>query len=101
MQNKNKTTPIGQMRIWHIPQVGASVPTFYVPVASVQEASKLLDVIWDYDNFQYENKIKPDYCNASGLQVYGANFEWEEWYGEVDGEMYDEIDEYINFLREA
>ena len=100
MQNKNKTPQKSQMRIWHIPQVGASVPTFYVPVASVQEASKLLDVIWDYDNFLYENKIKPDYCNASGLQVYDGT-EWEEWYGEVDGEMYDEIDAYINFLREA
>ena len=32
----------GQMKIWHIPQVGSEVPTFYVPVTSVKEASKIL-----------------------------------------------------------
>lgn len=90
----------GQMRIWHIPQIGAEVPTFYVGVETLKEASKLLNVIWDYDNFQHENKIKPDFCNASGLQVYDGK-EWEEWEGEIDGEYFEEIDAYINFLREA
>ena len=67
----------GQLRIWHIPQVPAP-PTFYVSVKDVDEAKKILNVIWDYDNFQYENKIKPDYSNASGLEVY-EDGEWCEW----------------------
>ena len=37
--------------------------------------------MWDYDLFQYENNIKPDYCNASGLEYFDEEEqEWCEWY---------------------
>ncbi len=87
----------GDLRVWWIPQVPGKA--FYVPVSSIAEAQKLLDVLADYDCFQFNNRIKPDYCNAGGLECfkqYGApnppdDFpDWCEWESE-DG---DNIDDY-------
>lgn len=61
---------------------------FTVPVASVAEGAKLLDVLADYDLFQFNNRIKPDYCNAGGLNRWTADCDgegtpgWESWYDE-------------------
>ena len=73
-----------QLRIWWIPQVPGK--SFEVPVASVDEAKKILTVLADYDLFQHENRIKGDYCNAGGLNVYDEDADgegnpgWVEWY---------------------
>jgi hypothetical protein len=64
------------LRVWHIPQV--PMDAFYVPVNSIEEARKVLDVLAYYDLFQFENNIKPDYCNMNGLEVF-ENGEWLEW----------------------
>lgn len=84
----------GDLRVWHIPQVPGK--PFYVPVQSPEEAIKVLDILADYDQFQFQNNIKPDYCNASGLEVFEGG-EWVEWYNE-DGE---DIDEVANLREEA
>lgn len=67
---------------------------FYVPVASIAEAKKLLSVLADYDIFQLKNHIKPDYCNAGGLQVFSEydDDEWVDWEDE-NGCSIDEVDE--------
>lgn len=95
----------GDLRVWWIPQVPGKC--FYVPVSSVEEAAKLLFVLADYDLFQYKNKIKPDYCNAGGLQVWtedawkediGDGLEksdWCDWYDEETGE-----DDPIKYVEE-
>ena len=72
---------VGQLRVWHIPQV--PMKGFNVLVNSVEEAKKILRVLWDYDTFQYDNKIKPDYSNASGLEVFEDD-DWCEYYGDTD-----------------
>jgi hypothetical protein len=63
---------------------------FYVPVESVEEGVKILNVLAQYDLFQFENRIKPDYCNVGGLQRYVAVSDdklcWEDWYDEETGE---------------
>lgn len=86
----------GQLRVWHIPQV--PMKAFYVDVASVEEARKILAVLADYDIFQFENKVKPDYANASGLEIV-EDGEWREWESE-DGdniwEMMQAVDEYVS-----
>lgn len=51
---------------------------------SIEEAKKILEVLANYDLFQYDNNIKPDYANAGGIYVWDE--EDEEW---VD---YDEED---------
>jgi hypothetical protein len=64
------------LRVWHIPQI--PMDPFHVPVNSIEEARKVLDVLANYDLFQFENNIKPDYCNVNGLEVF-ENGEWLEW----------------------
>lgn len=89
------TTPtIGALRVWHIPQVPGK--PFHVPVATPQEAKKILDVLAKYDQFQFEHNIKPDYCNAAGLEVYEADTGegapgWCEWYDE-NGDDIDSVE---------
>lgn len=78
----------GELKVWWIPQVPG--PMFEVPVATLDEAKKLLDVLAKYDLFQFENRIKPDYANAGGLLVF-EDGEWTEWSDDL-GENIDETD---------
>lgn len=66
----------GDLRVWWIPQIPGE--QFHVDVASLAEAKKMLDVLAQYDIFQFENNIKPDYCNAGGLECYRQPGTWEE-----------------------
>lgn len=76
-----------QMRVWWIPQIpGVS---FHVPVKSIDEAKLLLKTLANYDLFQLKNKIKPDYCNAGGLEVL-EDGEWCEWSND-DGDSIDDV----------
>lgn len=87
---------IGALRVWHIPQVPGK--PFHVYVDTPQEAQRLLNVLAWYDLFQYKNRIKPDYCNASGLERYESDNGdgepgWCEWCDEETG---DGIDSWID-----
>jgi len=73
-------------RIWHIPQV--PMKPFRADVESPQEAQKFLNMLADYDVFQLENKVKPDYTNASGLEIY-IDGGWEEWQDESGEDIFD------------
>lgn len=63
-------------RVWHIPQV-PMIP-FYVAVDSPKEAKKILNILANYDIFQFKNNVKPDYSHAAGLEIFNDN-EWLEW----------------------
>lgn len=65
-----------KIRVWWIPQVPGE--RFFVDVASVAEANKMLDVLARYDAFQLEHNIKSDYCNSGGLEEL-VDGEWCEW----------------------
>lgn len=79
---------IGDLRVWWIPQIPGK--QFTVPVDTPAEAAKLIDVLAKYDLFQFENRIKPDYCNMGGLVVCeddgDGGTEWCDWYDEETGE---------------
>lgn len=82
------TTPkIGDLRIWWIPQI--PMEPFYFPVQNVEQAHHDLKLLAEYDKFQFEKNIKPDYSNAGGLEVYvedwdgKGNPEWEDWMDET------------------
>jgi hypothetical protein len=83
----------GDFRVWHIPQVPGK--PFHVDLNHVlredapEEAKRILRLLADYDLFQLENKIKPDYANAQGLEIF-EDGEWIEWDNE-DGEDITEI----------
>lgn len=77
----------GDLRIWWIPQV--PMTPFYVIVNSPSEAKKMLGVLADYDIFQLDYCIKPDFSNAGGLEIF-INGNWEDWYDKETGEDIDE-----------
>jgi len=81
-----------KLKVWWVPQV--PMKSFEVPVASVAEAAKLLDVLADYDAFQFENNVKPDYCNVGGLLTLDEDGEWVDWYDHETGE--DDPREYVS-----
>lgn len=76
---------MNRLRVWWIPQV--PMKSFNVDVSSLQEGALLLDVLARYDAFQFENNIKPDYCNAGGLLQWNSGADqWEDWEDEDTGE---------------
>lgn len=87
-----------KLRVWWIPQVG-TCNSFYVPVSSVEEAKKVMDILAAYDAFQLQNRVKPDYCNEGGLQMFDPETEeWEDWYEETEDDYFDDVDEYIESM---
>jgi hypothetical protein len=85
-----------KLRVWWVPQVPGTA--FYVTVNSVEEAILITNTLANYDLFQFENRIKPDYCNAGGLQCWDEEGnEWTDWYDEDSG--YD-FDEYVQNLNQ-
>lgn len=93
---------MSKLRVWHIPQV--PMKAFHVDVETPEEAIKVLDILAHYDLFQFENRVKPDYCNAQGLEVWDEQEgEWCEWYSE-DGmdikEYRDELEKQGGFKNE-
>lgn len=57
---------IGQdLKVWWIPQI--PMKAFEIHVNSLATAKVLLETLAEYDKFQFENNVKPDYCNAGGV----------------------------------
>ena len=80
---------IGDLRVWHIPQIPGQA--FLVGVDTPAEGHRVLGILAHYDLFQFEHRIKPDYCNAGGLQIWEpeegtGNLEWCEWHDEETGD---------------
>jgi hypothetical protein len=94
----------GEMKILHIPQI--PMTAFDVPVQTLIEAKLLLDVLAEYDLFQFRQRVKPDYSNASFLVVFDTTYtqdgenpegSWVDWYDEEGND----IDQYeLNDLRQ-
>lgn len=77
------TKAAGPFLVWWIPQI--PMKAFEVEVPTFEEGVRLLDTLGNYDLFQFENKIKPDYANMGGLMM-NENGEWVDWYDEETGE---------------
>jgi hypothetical protein len=77
----------GDLKVWWIPQV--PMKAFEVMVPSLVTAKVLLDALADYDLFQFENNIKPDYANTGGLIIF-EDGEWNDWYS-ADGDQIDDL----------
>jgi hypothetical protein len=80
-----------KFRLWWMPQV--PMDPFYYNVKDPHEAAVLYDCLAKYDLFQYENKVKPDFSNAGGLEVFekGEWVEWENEYGDTLSDIIDEL----------
>lgn len=75
----------GALRVWWVPQIPGK--QFHWPVGSLDEAASLMDALAAYDDFQYAEKVKPDYCNGGGLEQFDGEV-WMEWESE-DGDDFD------------
>lgn len=84
-----------KLQVWWVPQV--PMKAFTVDVATVEEGVKIMSVLAEYDTFQYEHNIKPDYANACGLNQWDENSDgegtpgWCDWYDEESGESDPEV----------
>jgi len=80
---------MSKLQVWWIPQVPGKA--FTAEVNSVAEGVKTMNVLADYDDFQFKNKIKPDYSNVGGLEMWGGDCDnegtpgWIDWYDEETG----------------
>lgn len=84
-----------KLRVSHFPQIPCEA--FVVEVQCIKEAKKISDILADYDLFQYENRIKPDYANATVVEGFDEeDQEWVSWSDEETG--IDDIDEYLDFI---
>ena len=93
---------MNKMRVWWIPQVGVGKKAFHVPVQSVGEAKKVMDMLAAYDAFQLQNGIKSDYCNTGGLEIYNPETEeYEDWYLETEDDYFYDVDKYLSTTDEA
>jgi len=86
---KNKIPKVGDLRVWWIPQI--PMDGFHIDISTIEEGVKIMNVLADYDKFQFDNNIKPDYCNAGGIERYDADNGdgengWCSWYDEESGE---------------
>ena len=75
--DKGASPSAGDLKVWWIPQV--PMKAFEVPVTDIGQAAFVMSVLSDYDAFQYENSVKPDYCNVGGLVVF-EDGEWCDWW---------------------
>lgn len=93
-----------KLRVWWKPQI--PMKSFYVDVSSVEEGVKIMDTLTQYDIFQYENNIKPDYCNAGGLMIFdpkddidGPNGSWVDWFLDTPDNYFEDPREYLEYKR--
>ena len=87
-----------KLLIKHFPQIPCK--PFEIPVESVEEAVKIMDILADYDLFQFYNKIKPDYANVTGLYIWNEEEkDWEDWYVELKDDYFDDPHEYLEYLE--
>lgn len=79
----------GQLRITWYPQVPCEA--FNVLVKDVEQARLIYNTLALYDLFQLEHRIKPDFSNMGGLEVWdAAEQEWEMWENE-DGDTLSDL----------
>lgn len=84
-----------KLRVCHFPQIPCE--PFIVEVEDLKQAKEICNVLADYDLFQFDNKIKPDYYNTTVVEIFDdEEQEWASWYDEETG--IDDINEYFEFI---
>lgn len=76
-----------EFRIWWIPQVPGT--PFEATVPDYKTGKLITDTLANYDLFQYENRIKGDYCNAGGVNWRHPDLTEGDWADLDDDEAED------------
>lgn len=86
-----------RLRVCHFPQIPCK--PFIVEVQDIEQSKLLCDVLANYDLFQFDNRIKPDYANMTVVEQWNEeDQEQEAWYDEDTG--IDDIHDYYYHLTE-
>lgn len=86
-----------KLRVCHFPQIPCKA--FIVEVKDLNEAKLIFDTLANYDLFQFENRIKPDYCNSTVLEEWcEEENEWLSWCDDETG--IDDLEEYLESISE-
>lgn len=67
----------GDLRFWWVPQI--PMTAFERRIPNVATGVLLMDAFADYDQFQFDNNVKPDYSNTGGIarwEYVGDEFDW-------------------------
>lgn len=78
---------MSDLRVWHIPQIPGK--PFFVDVSNLAEAVHIRNLLAEYDEFQFRERIKPDYSSVSGIVRLESDGDWDE----VDKEEYEQYEE--------
>ncbi|MED1789035.1 hypothetical protein P4V47_16345 [Brevibacillus laterosporus] len=67
-----------KLRVSHFPQIPCN--PFIVEVDNLEQARLIYNTLADYDLFQFNNNIKPDYANATVVEQWDEEEqEWLSW----------------------
>jgi len=73
------------LRVWWIPQVPGE--PFLYDVPSLEAGVALYEALAEYDLFQFDHNIKPDYCNAGGMSFLDDDGDWCDFDPDDEFEM--------------
>ena len=83
-----------KLRVWHIPQIPGK--PFFVYTDNIRDAKKIMDILSAYDLFQLENRIKPDFANVNGVEMWDeTEQEWTDWCIETENDYFDNANDYL------
>lgn len=86
-----------EYRVWWIPQI--PMEPFEYPVPDIDTGALLCDALAKYDLFQFENKVKPDYCNTGGMSWRHPERTDGEWY-DFDPRDETDLEEVVDEINE-
>ncbi|MES3028545.1 MAG: superinfection exclusion protein [Pseudomonadota bacterium] len=66
-----------EFKVWWVPQIPMEAFEWSVPDYAAGVA--LCDALAEYDAFQLRHRVKPDYCNAGGVQWRDSDATGGEW----------------------
>ena len=61
-------------KVWYIPQVPGK--PFEVRVNDLPTARLILDTLTNFSGFEFEHRVKPDYCDAGGISILDHEGDW-------------------------
>jgi len=65
-----------KFKMWYIPQIPGKM--FEREFDNLLDAVRALNMIIDFSRFEFANRVKPDYADASGVVYWDSND--QEWY---------------------
>lgn len=79
-----------KFKAWYIPQI--PMKAFEVVVDTATEAQAALDLLINFSIFEYDNKVKPDYCDSGGIVVWDeADQDWTDYEHDRDAPASSEL----------